>query len=109
MGVAVSGWALARAVSQLGQLGVVSGTGLAMVLARRLQLGDPAGHMRPALQRFPVTGVAQSYPAEPFVVSQPSANQQGANANGGQSSAALPAYAPVGGEGFLPPSATCRS
>ena len=41
MGVATSGWRLARAVSQLGQLGVVSGTLLAVVLARRLQEGDP--------------------------------------------------------------------
>src|SRR5664280_3595042 len=35
--------------------------------------------------------------------------KKGANANGLQSSAALPAYAAVGGEGFLPPPATCRS
>src|SRR5436309_2447589 len=32
MGVAVSGWKLARAVAMAGQLGVVSGTGLAYVL-----------------------------------------------------------------------------
>src|SRR5512140_455067 len=53
MGVAVSGWLLARAVSRLGQLGVVSGTALAVVLARRLQLGDPGGELRHALARFP--------------------------------------------------------
>lgn len=53
MGVAVSGWALARAVSRLGHLGVVSGTALAVVLARRLQLGDPEGHLRRALTHFP--------------------------------------------------------
>ncbi|MEI8337559.1 MAG: nitronate monooxygenase, partial [bacterium] len=46
MGVGVSGWILARAVSFLGQLGVVSGTALDTVLARRLQLGDIGGHMR---------------------------------------------------------------
>jgi len=34
MGVAVSGWPLAKAVSQQGQLGVVSGTLLAVVLAQ---------------------------------------------------------------------------
>jgi NAD(P)H-dependent flavin oxidoreductase YrpB (nitropropane dioxygenase family) len=67
MGVAVSGWTLARAVSQLGQLGVVSGTGLAMVLARRLQLGDPAGQMRRALQHFPVAGVADRVLAAYFI------------------------------------------
>ena len=48
MGVAVSGWTLARTVSRLGQLGVVSGTALAIVLARRLQVGDPDGRMRHA-------------------------------------------------------------
>ena len=37
MGVGVSSWRLARAVSALGQLGVVSGTALDQVLARRLQ------------------------------------------------------------------------
>jgi nitronate monooxygenase len=53
MGVGVSGWTLARAVSSLGQLGVVSGTALELVLARRLQDGDPGGHVRRALERFP--------------------------------------------------------
>jgi nitronate monooxygenase len=58
MGVAVSGWQLARAVSLTGQLGVVSGTALDVVLARRLQLGDPGRHMRRALADFPFSGVA---------------------------------------------------
>ena len=58
MGVGVSDWRLARAVSQLGQLGVVSGALLAVVFARRLQAGDPGGHMRHALDHFPVPGVA---------------------------------------------------
>lgn len=53
MGVAVSGWQLARAVSLAGQLGVVSGTAMDLVLTRRLQLGDPGGHMRRALAEFP--------------------------------------------------------
>jgi nitronate monooxygenase len=53
MGVAVSGWRLARAVSLAGQLGVVSGTAMDVVLSRRLQLGDPGGHMRRALAEFP--------------------------------------------------------
>ena len=59
MGVAVSGWQLAKAVSRLGQLGVVSGTALAVVLARRLQLGDPGGHLRRAMDEFPIAGVAE--------------------------------------------------
>ena len=58
MGVAVSGWPLARAVSLAGQLGVVSGTALEVVCARRLQLGDPGGHVRRALAHFPIPGVA---------------------------------------------------
>ena len=40
MGVAVSGWRLAHAVSSLGQLGVVSGTALDQVFARRLQVQE---------------------------------------------------------------------
>jgi nitronate monooxygenase len=53
MGAGVSGWPLARAVSRLGQLGVVSGTALDAILARQLQRGDPGGHLRRALTHFP--------------------------------------------------------
>lgn len=53
MGVAVSGWRLARAVSEEGHLGVVSGTAMDAVLARVLQDGDPGGHYRRALAHFP--------------------------------------------------------
>jgi len=59
MGVAVSSWQLARAVSQTGQLGVVSGTALDVVIARRLQDGDVGGHVRRALESFPVLAMAQ--------------------------------------------------
>ena len=59
MGVAVSGWQLARAVSLAGQLGVVSGTALDVVLVRRLQLGDPDGAMRRGLAKFPYRGMAE--------------------------------------------------
>ena len=59
MGVAVSSWPLARAVSMAGQLGVVSGTALDTVLARRLQDGDPGGHMREAIEAFPVPEIAE--------------------------------------------------
>lgn len=58
MGVAVSGWRLASAVSRLGQLGVVSGTALAPVLARGLQDGDHGGHLRRGLEAFPDPAVA---------------------------------------------------
>ncbi len=59
MGVGVSRWQLARAVSSQGQLGVVSGTALDLTMARLLQLGDPGGHLRRALACFPLPGVAQ--------------------------------------------------
>ncbi len=59
MGVAVSGWRLAREVSRAGHLGVVSGTAMDAVLARRLQDGDPGGHYRRALAHFPRRAMAQ--------------------------------------------------
>lgn len=58
MGVGVSGWRLARAVSQCGQLGVVSGTALDLLLTRQLQLGDIGGHLRRALAAFPYPEIA---------------------------------------------------
>jgi len=67
MGVAVSNWRLARTVSQLGQLGVISGTLLAVVFARRLQAGDPGGHMAHALSHFPVPAVAERLMATYYV------------------------------------------
>lgn len=59
MGVAVSSFRLARAVSSLGHLGVVSGTALDVVVARRLQSGDPDGEIRRAIARFPNPPVAR--------------------------------------------------
>ena len=59
MGVAVSNWKLARAVSRRGQLGVISGTALDTVFVRRLQDGDPQGDMRRAMVAFPIDGVAE--------------------------------------------------
>ena len=59
MGIGVSGWRLARAVSQLGQLGVVSGTALDLLLTRQLQLGDAGGHLRRALDAFPYPEMAK--------------------------------------------------
>ena len=57
MGVAVSDWRLANAVSRTGQLGVVSGSMLDTVFVRRLQDGDRGGHMRRAIAAFPVPEV----------------------------------------------------
>lgn len=59
MGVAISSWSLARAVAQQGQMGVVSGTGIDTVLTRRLQVGDIGGHVRRALDHFPIPEIAE--------------------------------------------------
>ncbi len=55
MGVRISDWRLAGAVSCCGQLGVVSGVGLDTLVVRRLEDGDPGGHMRRAISHFPIT------------------------------------------------------
>ena len=41
------------------QLGVVSGIALDLILARRLQDGDPGGHMRRGLDRLPFPKMAE--------------------------------------------------
>ena len=58
MGVGISDWRLARAVSLRGQLGVISGTAVDTVMVRRLQDGDAGGHVRRAMAAFPIPGVA---------------------------------------------------
>lgn len=67
MGVGVSGWRLAQAVSSTGQLGVVSGTALDAVMVRRLQVGDPGGHVRRALDAFPIREMAEKVIEKYFV------------------------------------------
>ncbi len=74
MGAGVSDWRLARAVSQTGQLGVVSGTALAAILARRLQLGDLDGQMRHALENFPVSGISAKILADYYIAGGKSPN-----------------------------------
>jgi nitronate monooxygenase len=59
MGVGVSNWRLAQAVSKLGQLGVVSGTALDSLFVRRLADGDPGGYMRRGLDAFPFPDMAR--------------------------------------------------
>ena len=59
MGVGVSNWVLAKAVSMRGQLGVVSGTCVDTLLARRLQDGDLGGHVRRAMEHFPLPDVVE--------------------------------------------------
>jgi nitronate monooxygenase len=67
MGVGVSDWRLAKAVSLAGHLGVVSGTAIDTVMVRRMQLGDPGGHVRRALAAFPVPEAAEQIVAKYFV------------------------------------------
>ena len=67
MGFSISNWRLARAVSQLGQLGVISGTALDIVIARKLQSGDPGGHIRRALEHFPFPRIAKRVVDKYFV------------------------------------------
>jgi len=92
MGAGVSAWTLARAVSSMGHLGVVSGTALDLLVARRLQLGDPGGHVRRALESFPIPHIARdilqryfieggksstsAFKAKPMVGDQPSRGSQ---------------------------------
>jgi NAD(P)H-dependent flavin oxidoreductase YrpB (nitropropane dioxygenase family) len=53
MGIGISGWRLARAVSLRGQLGVVSGTAIDSLFVRRLEDGDTGSHLRRAMAHFP--------------------------------------------------------
>lgn len=57
MGVGVSNWVLAKAVALSGQMGVVSGTCVDTLLVRRLQDGDIGGHIRRAMEHFPLPDV----------------------------------------------------
>ena len=59
MGVGISHWHLAKTVSKLGQLGVVSGVALEVLMVRRLQEGDIGGHIRRALEKFPFRDMAK--------------------------------------------------
>ncbi len=59
MGIGASAWQLARAVSLAGQMGVVSGVALDVILVRRLQLGDLDGVMKQAIDKFPIQRIAK--------------------------------------------------
>jgi nitronate monooxygenase len=67
MGVGVSNWSLANAVSKLGQLGVVSGTALDQLFVRRLADGDLGGHMRRGIEAFPFPDMARRIWQDYFV------------------------------------------
>jgi len=75
MGIGVSSWRLARAVSKQGQIGVVSGAAIDSVIARRLQLGDHDGKIRQALSKFPWPDMAQRILDTFFIPGGKSANK----------------------------------
>lgn len=74
MGVAISDWNLARSVSMQGQLGVVSGTGIHLLMISRLMEGDLDGHIRRALDHFPIQESVQRILEKYFV---PNSENQG--------------------------------
>lgn len=59
MGVGVSSWQLAQAVAKTGQLGVISGTAVAVTFARRMRDGDTDGSLNAALDAFPYPEIAE--------------------------------------------------
>ena len=61
MGVQVSSWKLARELARAGELGIISGTAMDVVVLRWLQDGDPGGLYRKALAAFPDQGMAQRF------------------------------------------------
>ena len=57
----VSSWKLARELARSGELGIISGTAMDVVVLRWLQDGDPGGLYRKALAEFPDQGMAQRF------------------------------------------------
>ena len=74
MGVGVSHWPLARAVASAGALGVVSGTGIDALFARRLQDRGIDDELQAVLDRFPSQDVVDR------AVSKFAARRRGAHA-----------------------------
>ncbi len=74
MGVAISDWNLARAVSMQAQLGVVSGTGIHLIMIARLMNGDVGGHIRRALSHFPFQEPVQRI-LDKYFVPEPTTDQ----------------------------------
>jgi nitronate monooxygenase len=69
MGVAISDWKLARTVSTQGHLGVVSGTGIGLIMVSRLMDGDQGWHIRRALSHFPFQEPVRKILNDYFVLS----------------------------------------
>lgn len=64
MGIAISGWPLAREVASMGQLGVVSGTAIDNVFVRRLQDHGIDDELQLALDSFPAQSVVNDIVAK---------------------------------------------
>ena len=64
MGVGVSSWQLAKEVSRNGQLGVVSGTAVAVTFARKLQEEETHQAMCDILNDFPFPAIAERIKAK---------------------------------------------
>ena len=75
MGIYISTPFLAKSCALLDALGTVSCAGAERVLARILQLGDPSGHYRRALEHFPFPEVAERIIAKYFVADGKSADK----------------------------------
>jgi NAD(P)H-dependent flavin oxidoreductase YrpB (nitropropane dioxygenase family) len=73
MGIAISGWPLARAVSQAGQLGMVSGTAIDSVFVRRLQDHGVDYSLQGVLDAFPLPAFVNDV-VEQFATSRRSAS-----------------------------------
>lgn len=70
MGVGISDFLLANAVARISRgkvLATVSGIAADILFARRLQIGDPGGHLRRAMKQFPFQGIAHEVLAEYFI------------------------------------------
>jgi len=67
MGIAISDWCLADAVSRTGQLGVVSGTGISRIFTSRLMDGDKEGNIRRALAKFPFQDASERVLARYYI------------------------------------------
>ena len=67
MGIGVFRHAAVRGVSMLGALGNASGIGLEHMMARELQMGDPNGDIRWALEQFPNQDVAARISDDYFI------------------------------------------
>lgn len=75
MGIGVSNWQLAKAVSQTGQLGVVSGAAINTILIRRLQQGDASGDIRRAMAHFPHKAISDRFLGDYYFPSGKDPNQ----------------------------------